>query len=283
MAKTQIHFSGKVKPFRTKFGEAIPSPRSFSPKYRAFMNTIIKAMVDVGEDIFAAVQNGESQAVVDRAISQAFDQVNADFEESSDSEASRFVGALDEHVRRKTNTMIKKVLGVQRVNIDFAPSKAISDRLNFMVARNVSLIRRLESAYFSRLQRLTTANFTGNLDPSQGTLAEQIQSLGGLSRRHSTLIAIDQTNKITGNMVQMRQEQLGIISYRWRNSEDSRVVGNPSGLYPKATKLHGNHWLREGKVFYYRRPPFDGNPGQPIRCRCHAEPIIRVDDLNLAT
>ena len=41
-----------------------------------------------------------------------------------------------------------------------------------------------------------------------------------------------------------------------------------------------DHWQREGQAFRWDQPPDDGHPGQPIHCRCTAEPIIDLDELD---
>ena len=56
----------------------------------------------------------------------------------------------------------------------------------------------------------------------------------------------------------MCQQKLGITHYTWRTSQDERV--------------RHEHVLRDGRRFAWDNPPDDGHPGQPIRCRCVAEP-----------
>jgi len=34
------------------------------------------------------------------------------------------------------------------------------------------------------------------------------------------------------------------------------------------------HVAREGKEFSWKNPPDDGHPGEPINCRCTAEPVL---------
>jgi hypothetical protein len=65
-----------------------------------------------------------------------------------------------------------------------------------------------------------------------------------------------------------RNRQAGLTHYIWRTAEDERVVGNPSGLYPKGNPGHEDHYHRNGKVFAFDDPPEDGHPGIPYNCRC---------------
>jgi SPP1 gp7 family putative phage head morphogenesis protein len=64
-----------------------------------------------------------------------------------------------------------------------------------------------------------------------------------------------------------RQTELGVKQYTWRTSLDERV--------------RPEHQEREGEVFSWAKPPKDGHPGQPINCRCTADPDLSaiLDDL----
>jgi len=77
---------------------------------------------------------------------------------------------------------------------------------------------------------------------------------------------------LVSQVAQAKQQSAGFDKYIWRNSQDERVVGNPSGHYPQGNDRHGDHWSREGKVFSWSHPPHDGHPGEAINCRCTAEP-----------
>src|SRR3989344_42655 len=74
------------------------------------------------------------------------------------------------------------------------------------------------------------------------------------------LIAQDQIAKHAASLNQIRQQEAGIDKYEWSTSLDKRV--------------RPLHQAREGKVFNWSDPPPDGHPGQPVRCRCTAIPII---------
>lgn len=74
------------------------------------------------------------------------------------------------------------------------------------------------------------------------------------------LIASDQLGKINSRISQVRQQKLGITHYRWRTSRDERMRSTYRG--------------REGDIIAWDDPPPDGHAGQPIRCRCTAEPYI---------
>ena len=91
-------------------------------------------------------------------------------------------------------------------------------------------------------------------------LAETLRERTGISARKAKLIARDQIASLQGQVTQARQTKLGIERYRWRTAGDTRV--------------RTEHAMREGQIFSWDRPPPDGHPGQPINCRCYAEPVI---------
>ena len=90
----------------------------------------------------------------------------------------------------------------------------------------------------------------------QASLAE----LDGVSQRRAEVIARDQVGKYNGVMTQQRSKSLGITHYFWR------TVGDES--------VRPEHVARNGRRFAYDSPPSDGPPGQPVQCRCYADPDL---------
>lgn len=76
----------------------------------------------------------------------------------------------------------------------------------------------------------------------------------------AALIAVDQIGKFNGIITKLRQEKLGIKSYIWRSVGDERV--------------RVTHKAFNGNKFSWDKGSPEGHPGQPIRCRCFAEPLF---------
>lgn len=91
-------------------------------------------------------------------------------------------------------------------------------------------------------------------------MRKALQKQFAISKRKADLIARDQVGKLNADITQTRQMALGVDEYRWRGVMDSRE--------------RPEHVAREGKKFKWSKPPEDGHPGQPIRCRCNAEPVL---------
>lgn len=99
-------------------------------------------------------------------------------------------------------------------------------------------------------------------------LEERLRSRGlplafGTVEGRTAVIARDQIGKLNGRLTELRHRAMGVTSYRWRHSADSRV--RPS------------HRRREGRLFSWNRPPSGGHPGEPVQCRCSAEAVVDIE------
>ena len=91
-------------------------------------------------------------------------------------------------------------------------------------------------------------------------IKKQLQSKFKIPANRAKLIASDQVSKANSMMTVQRLEQIGVDRYKWRGMKDSRE--------------RPEHLDREKKVFKLSKPPWDGHPGYPIRCRCWMEAIF---------
>ena len=141
---------------------------------------------------------------------------------------------------------------------------------------------------------MTVASVSGQRK-FEGGLVQALVDLTSITKDRAKLIARDQSAKAVSTFSHLRAQNLGVIGYAWRTSKDKRVAGNPSGLYPdvpKNSKVHGDHWHREGVYFLfkqmsnppiapdgkpYHQPPLDGAPGIPLACRCWADVVLPED------
>lgn len=93
-------------------------------------------------------------------------------------------------------------------------------------------------------------------------LADELDFVQGMCRRHANFIARDQLGKFSSAINEAQAEYVGATEYIWRTSLDNRV--------------RPEHAAREGKKFKYDQPPIGGNPGMDYRCRCVAEAILHL-------
>lgn len=174
---------------------------------------------------------------------------------------------VDAQNKNALNRQFREVIGIDPIKTSTQLAT-----LQDWEARNRGLIKIVANGEVEKLEgRVIQAVRSGT--PSK-KVKEAVERFGDVSESRATLLARDQIGKLVGQITRERHEDLGVKEYIWRTARDERVVGNPAGLYPKGSQLHQNHWEREGKKFKYDDPPEDGNPGEPIQCRCYAEPVI---------
>lgn len=116
--------------------------------------------------------------------------------------------------------------------------------------------------------------------------------------KHMKFVIKDQSNKLSASMDEITATEGGAFAMIWKTRNDKRVVGNPSGLYPKGAPIHGNHYIRNNKLFLlkgswalkegyikktkeveYLEDVPDGYPGQAIGCRCYRIDIYSLEDI----
>lgn len=179
---------------------------------------------------------------------------------------------LEERIRefgRRTSTYQKSQLQKQiraQLSVEVPLRDAgVGQKLADWTTENVALIKSLPSETFDRIERIVLSGINDGRRWEE--IAGDIEKRFDVARSRAALIARDQVGKFYGAVNRARQNELGITHFRWRTSQDERV--------------RPEHAAREGKRFSWDDPPEDGTPGQPINCRCTAEPDLAplLDDL----
>lgn len=158
----------------------------------------------------------------------------------------------------------RQVQKVIKVNL-FDNTAGLEQHLELFVSDNVKLINSLTGGHLADVKGIVTRGTRAGLRHEE--VAEQIERQLGVARNRAALIATDQIGKLNGELNQLRQTNLGVRRYRWSTSLDERV--------------RKDHRHLEGSVQEWAKPPVvnkrtgeRGHPGQAIRCRCSAIPII---------
>lgn len=147
----------------------------------------------------------------------------------------------------------------------FRAEPQLEQILRVWEAENLRLIKFIPVHYLESLQgKVVAAVQRGE---TVRDLTKTIRATYDLPKNRAELIARDQIGKLNGRLTGYRQRNIGISEYNWRGVLDSRE--------------RDEHVSREGETFRWDQPPPDGHPGEPIRCRCWAEPRLPdLDDLD---
>lgn len=188
---------------------------------------------------------------VDKVSKDFFDGLNIPQMERLSSEMA---SSVSEFQKRQLQTQITALAGVDV----FITEPNLIPLAHAFTLENVALIKSVPTQYFSDIEKTITAAVRSG--DRWETLSEELQRRYGVSEAKAALIARDQTGKFYGELNEARQTALGVEKFIWRTAHDDRVRDEHADL--------------DGEEFPWDEPPDEGIPGEPINCRCFAEPII---------
>lgn len=175
--------------------------------------------------------------------------------------ASDHANKLSNHHRDRLTKIISNAVGV---NV-FTTEPYLQTHLKSFVQENVDLIESIPPEQLSRVRRIVKDGVNSGQtvkDTEAEIRKEWGETLKDKPKNRAEFIARDQNGKLFGQLNQLRQTELGVQRYIWRDVDDARV--------------RPNHASKDGQPFSWDRPPSDtGHPGQDYQCRCWAEPILR--------
>lgn len=224
----------------------------------------LATITDAAERVHAWVRMRNARVDADEGkrarllVAQARERLRA-------SVSTRAIEELAERFAENTSTFQRIQLGKQTravLGADiFTHDRNLRARVAGFAAENVALIKGITDEVASKVERAVTRGLTSAT--LHADLAKELDETFGYGETRSALIARDQIGKFYGQINASRQKDLGLDKFVWRTVGDDRV--------------RDEHADRDGEVYSYDDPPDGELPGEPILCRCYAEPYL--DDL----
>ena len=190
---------------------------------------------------------------VDRFINKAF-PISDDLVKKTESAVDR---GLLASARKESLT----------INMQWTP--AMTEKVDAIIAENVSLIRSIPEKYFTEVEGMVYRAVARGGD--RKALADEIEAnfgkRHGITRRRAEFIARDQTRKATSALSAARQQAAGITEGEWVHSGGGH---KPRQSHVKAGKERKRFKLSEGCMI-------DGEyimPGQLPNCGCTWKPVL---------
>lgn len=90
-------------------------------------------------------------------------------------------------------------------------------------------------------------------------LSKDIKARWPMTENRARLIAQDQVLSLNADLTRNRLKSVGVSQYIWRSVQDNRV--------------RPEHAEYNGQTYSWDKPPPDGHPGTPVRCRCRSEAV----------
>lgn len=205
---------------------------------------------------YDASDKSKRKAQLDRIITKAAAQmVDAVRPKDIAKVSQKFGDRTSAFQKTQLDAQVRSAFGVGLDKIAIA-EKGIERQVEGWVALNTDLIRSLPDRYFDDIRMQVIEGIeTGT---RHEVISKELAGRYEIATNQTKLIARDQVGKLYGDLNAQRQQNLGVTGYYWRGVQDNRE--------------REEHVEREGHRYSWDDPPEDGQPGQPINCRCYAEP-----------
>jgi SPP1 gp7 family putative phage head morphogenesis protein len=168
--------------------------------------------------------------------------------------AQKFATQTSTYQRIQLSRQVQAAFGTDVLTSD--PN--LAPLIDGFVAENVALIRDMPTKTLGEIEQTVLRGVTaGKLHRD---IAAEIDQRFEVGRSRARLIARDQVGKFYGQVNAARQKDMGVEEFIWRTVNDGRV--------------RERHRTRDGNRYDYASPPNGELPGEPINCRCYAEPVF---------
>lgn len=229
---------------------------------RDYARYIVRAVRNWRNAVIPLIRD-ELNSYQDSALTNLYDRIDGLWEQYQQDLVNKQIGDIMRRVDRRQRDWwvqgVSKLTAVPVEGVDpIIREPWLADAIEERVAENVDLIKDIGIKARRSIQQIIQAEARSGLNTK--AIAEQVSEVLDGAETRAKLIARDQVQKHNGALNQLRQQDAGIESYKWRTVGDKRV--------------RPTHQDRDGKEFKWSEPPPDGHPGQPVLCRCTPSPII---------
>ncbi len=137
-----------------------------------------------------------------------------------------------------------------------------AEELALAVQRNTDLIRNVSDVMRQQIGQAVWQGIAARTPRNE--IAKQINAVIDGQRARARRIAVDQANKLSGALDELRQQQAGIDTFQWRHSR----------------KLHYRpvHKTRNGKRYRWDDPAIrNDKPKMKPFCGCTAQAVVEIE------
>lgn len=197
-------------------------------------------------------------------ITEAFDKLKRRWLKQFDEAAPKLARWFAIAASKRSDATLQRILRDGGFSVKFQMTPAARNIIDAAVAENVSLIKSIPSQYFTQVEGAVMRSVRQGGD--LGTLAKELRSQYGVTKRRAAFIAKDQNAKATADMTKARQIEKGYKAI-WRHSH--------AGKTPRPT-----HVAQDGKTYDpaagWLDPAINKRiwPGTEPGCRCITQTII---------
>lgn len=285
--KVKNRLSTKRKKWIQEDRQTVGNPLLYSPiaadRYKKLLDYLIDRMKREYEreikKIYKQHKEFGRRAVTDANIASAMKAaINAlskkwqsIFNKNARTMFEKFEAKLNRDNRIILGESLKKMTGGKTVDIPNI-TEGMKPIITASIAENVALIKSIPQEYLKRVEGAVMRSVVnGGVGASE--VMKEIEHIGGMTTKRASLIARDQTKKITVAINSERMKSVGVKKFKWVHSSGSK---EPRPLHVKYN----------GMIFDVDDPPIidertgeKGMPGQLINCSCIAVPVFDFEDM----
>jgi SPP1 gp7 family putative phage head morphogenesis protein len=169
-------------------------------------------------------------------------------------------------VASRSSGALASILRDGGFSVKFKMTPGMRDVMDATINQQVSLIKSIPQQYLTNVEGMVMRSVQTGRD--LGQLTKDLHEQFGVTRRRAAFIARDQNNKATASMTRVRQDDLGIVTAKWRHSG--------GGKHPRPT-----HVAMNGKTYDVKKGMWDPAvkrwifPGEEPNCRCVSISVIK--------
>ena len=234
--------------------------------YRELRKLLKSYRSDVERELFPAIKRYAPETpIVQDSWVDSIESILEKLREKWAKEVGRFRSIATDFVKLAYSTSEKKV----KIGIDvYGQSERMQDYLKAAVSQNVTLIKSISQDYHQQVENIVLGNLRQGWRSSK--IIDELVKQYGVRERHARFIARDQSSKVKGELVRVRQLDAGYEYFKWETSHDESVRATHRELaeqdvgYGKGVYRWDDLPLVDGEPLY---------PGSDYQCRCHAKPI----------
>lgn len=240
-------------------------PDRIAEEYRRALRPALKPLLDVLADLTRDLEREwpqpqpvrtDAERDIERLIARSADQfAKAIRAQSVTPIASKYAQATSEFQRAQLAKQAKAAVGIDIRKLT-GLDRDIPQRLAAFSEENAQLITGLGARLADDVAKVVREGVA--IGSRWETIAARLAERELVTESRAALIARDQVGKLYGAVNKQRQENLGVTRYVWRTARDNRV--------------REEHEALEGESFTWSDPPSEGHPGEPVNCRCYADP-----------
>lgn len=255
---------------RPRAARAVRANAGISAAYRRRLDRLVDEMChSVGYWVEAAYRRQESRIATDESPADLLRRVVGNlrrrwlrrFDRAAEDMAKWFAAS----VKHRNEAELAQILKKAGFTVEFRLTRTVRDALDAIVAENVALIRSIPQQYLGQVEGSVMRSVVEGRDLY--ILSEDLQRRHHVTRNRAAFIALDQNQKATSAIQELRYLEVGIVEAIWHHSH--------AGKTPRPT-----HVAMDGQRFKVRDGIYDSHErkmvkcGQLPRCRCFFTPIL---------